>query len=108
MSATKTKKSKTPASRDPQNPEAATSPESPPTEAGSKPAKPGKATTRPGVRIVSVGFPSKVARQLKLLSSISGESIASIVVGAVSRVVAKRLPEALAELAKVEESGDGE
>ena len=51
-------------------------------------------------RIVSVGFPSKLARQLKLLSSVSGESIASIVVASVTRTIAKRLPGALEAIAK--------
>jgi hypothetical protein len=107
MSTTKTRKTKTP------NPDTA-KPDSPvpagqEPEGSGKPVKVGKIeNSRPGVRIVSVGFPSKIARQLKLLSSVSGESIASIVVGAVSRVVAKRLPDVLAEIAKIEENGDGE
>ena len=106
MSTAKTRKTKTP-SPDTQNAEAAPPAASQEPEASAKPAKSEKGS-RPGVRVVSVGFPSRTARQLKLISSISGESIASIVISAVTRVIAKRLPDALAEIAKADSDPDAE
>ena len=53
-------------------------------------------------------FPSKLARQLHLLASVEGVSIASIVTGAVGRAVAKRLPNALAGIARADEIAKGE
>jgi hypothetical protein len=51
-----------------------------------------------GTKVLSVAFPRKTVRQLKLLSSIEGVSIASIVVSSVTRSVGKRLPGALETL----------
>lgn len=101
MSTTRPSKSKRAKSREPHSPDAATPGESQEPDAGGKPAKSGKGS-REGVRIVSVAFPSKTARQLKLLSSVSGEPLASIVVAAVTRVISKRLPDALAEIAQTD------
>ena len=100
------RKPKNPRNTKPQSPEAATLGENQEAEAGGKAGRPVK--SREGVRIVSLGFPSKLARQLHLLASVEGVSIASIVTGAVGRAVAKRLPNALAEIAKADESPERE
>lgn len=104
MRPTKTKKTKTSKNPETQNPEAATPAENQAPEASGKPEKAGKGS-REGVRIVSVAFPSKVARQLRLLASVEGVSIASIVVGSVSRTISKRLPAALEAIAKADAEG---
>jgi hypothetical protein len=49
-------------------------------------------------RMISVAFPSKTVRQLKLLANVEGTSIASIVIASVTKTVAKRLPAALEAL----------
>jgi len=59
----------------------------------SKSAK--KAETK---KVLSVSFPGKTVRQLKLLASVEGVSLASIVVASVTRTVSKRLPAALEAL----------
>ncbi len=106
MSTTKASKPKRAKNSETQNPDTTTPAESQQPEVGGKPLK--TAThSRAGMRIVSVAFPVKTARQLRLLSSVSGEPMASIVVSAVTRVIAKRLPDALADIAKAD-LGDGE
>ena len=101
MRSTKTTKTKTPAKPETQNREADTPTAIQPPDTSGKPARSGKGS-REGVRIVSTAFPSRIARQLRLLSSITGEPMASIVVSAVSRVIAKRLPDALAEISNAD------
>lgn len=107
MRSTKTPKTKTPTKPETQGPDATSPAENQPPVAGGKAAKSGK-SSRDGLRIVSTAFPSRIARKLRLLSSISGEPMASIVVSAVSRVIAKRLPDALAEISKADADDSGE
>lgn len=107
MSTTKTRKRKNPRNTEPQNPEVATPGANQEPEASGKAATSGKGS-RENVRIVSVAFPSRTARQLRLLSSVTGEPMASIVVGAVTRVIEKKLPDALAEITKTDKSPEGE
>lgn len=108
MSAAKTKKTKTPNNPETQAPDAVSAAEHPQAEASGKPAKSGKATTRPGMRILSVAIPEKLARQVRLLCSVEGTSAQSLVEAALKRAVAKRLPNALAELAKTDGDADPE
>jgi hypothetical protein len=53
-----------------------------------------------------VNFPARTVRQLKLLASVEGVSIASIVVSSVTKTVAKRLPAALESIAKTDVEAD--
>jgi hypothetical protein len=71
-------------------------PEAPADTATTKDAKaPKKEEKR---RIISVAFPNKTVRQLKLLASVEGVTVASIVIASVTKSVAKRLPAALEAL----------
>ena len=71
-------------------------PEAPADTATTKDAKaPKKEEKR---RVISVAFPNKTVRQLKLLASVEGVTVASIVIASVSKSVAKRLPAALEAL----------
>lgn len=49
-------------------------------------------------RVISVAFPARTVKQLKLLANVEGVSIASIVIASVSKTVAKRLPGAIEAL----------
>jgi hypothetical protein len=62
--------------------------------------KDGKSSKKPDDkrRVISIAFPSKIVRQLKLLSSVEGTSIASIVIASVTRTLHKRLPSAIEAL----------
>jgi hypothetical protein len=104
MSSTKTKTRKTPKKLETQSPEGATPAETSPEQDS---AKTGKSTTRPGMRILSVAIPEKLARQVRLLCSVEGTSAQAIVEAALRRAVAKRLPAALADIAKTD-ADDGE
>lgn len=105
MSTSKSNKSKRAKLEDTQNHETATVSGNEAPEAAGSPTRSAK-RGREGVRIVSVACPAKLARQLKLLSSVTGEPISAIVISAVGRVVSKRLPDALAEIAKADANGD--
>ncbi len=106
MSKPKTKKRSTPKTPETQNPEAATPAENQEPEA-SKPAKSSKTTTRPGMRILSVAIPERLARQVRLLCSVEGTSAQAIVETALSRAVAKRLPAALEAISKTDVDDGG-
>jgi len=84
-----------------------------PVEAAGKPADPKTASTSPesttskdtksakkveSKKVLSVAFPAKAVRALKLLASAQGVSIASIVVASVTRTVNKQLGAALESL----------
>jgi len=84
-----------------------------PVEASSKPADPKTAAPSPesatskdakstkkveATKVLSVAFPAKAVRALKLLASAQGVSIASIVVASVTRTVNKQLGAALESL----------
>ena len=95
MTPTKPNKSENPKTSEPQIPEATAPAASPQAEATAKVEKPGKSSSRDGKRILSVGIPDKLARQLKLLCNVEGVSASSIVIAAVQRAVNKRLGAAL-------------
>ena len=106
MSPTKTRKTKTTKNPDAPTTEATTPAETPQDGGKQVETKPVKGDQ---VRkILSVNFPARTLRQLKLpmLASVDGVSIASIVVAAVTKTVAKRLPNALAEIAKADVDGE--
>ena len=106
MSTSKTKKTKAPKNTATQNPDAVSVADNQEPEAGGKPAKSGTATTRPGMKILSVAIPERLARQVRLLCSVEGTSAQAIVETALRRAVAKCLPEALAEIAKADGGAD--
>jgi hypothetical protein len=106
MSTTKTKKSRSTKNHEIEITDAPTPAENQQADAGGRPAKSSKTTTRPGMKILSVALPEKLARQVRLLCSVEGTSAQAIVEAALRRAVAKRLPGALAELAKTD--GDAE
>lgn len=104
MSTTKTRKTKSPKNPDTTTPEATTPAE---TSTEQATAKASKATTRPGMRILSVAIPEKLGRQVRLLCSVEGTSAQAIVEAALRRAVAKRLPAALEAISKTD-SDDSE
>ncbi len=100
MSAAKTKRTKPPSDPNSPNPDAATPGEA--QEASVKPARSDKTTTRPGMKILSVAIPERLARQVRLLCSVEGASAQTIVETALRRAVAKRLPAALEAISKAD------
>ena len=64
--------------------------EPPKNDTGAKPAK-----AEDDRRAVSTYFPSKLAQQLRLLASVTRESVSAIVIASVSRTLAKKLRSAL-------------
>ncbi len=99
MRTSKNRKSKAPKNPEPQSPETTTHVETP---VESATTKAGKATTRPGKRILSVAIPEKLARQVRLLCNVEGTSAQQLVESALKRAVAKRLPDALAAISKTD------
>ena len=102
MSAAKTKKPKTSTNPEAQGPNAAAPADNQEPEASGKPAKSGKTTTRPGMKILSVAIPDKLARQVRLLCTVEGTSAQALVESALRRAVAKRLSTALESISKAD------
>ncbi len=111
MSPTKTNKPESPKNPETSNPTSATPPATPTPEASTKtndyappesPAakgngKPGKSKTpvREGTRIISVAIPERLARQVKLLCGVTGQTAQALVESALQRAVNKQLASAL-------------
>jgi hypothetical protein len=91
----KPEKTESPKTPETASADAVSAPANPQAEASSKTEKSGKSSSRDGKRILSVGIPDKLARQLKLLCNVEGVSASSIVIAAVQRAVNKRLGAAL-------------
>jgi hypothetical protein len=95
MTPTKPNKSENPKTPEPQTAAAPAPAANQQAEGSGKTEKSGKPSSRDGKRILSVGIPDKLARQLKLLCNVEGVSASSIVIAAVQRAVNKRLGAAL-------------
>jgi hypothetical protein len=104
MSTTKIRKTRAVKNPDNSNTDTATSAE-PTADAGQEAATKSSKSDQ-ARRVVSVNFPARTVRQLKLLASVEGVSIASIVVSSVTKTVAKRLPAALESIAKTDVEAD--
>jgi hypothetical protein len=110
MSPTKPTKHENPKASEASNPVPAASAASPPAEANTKAdpsasadgahakanGKPGKPkNTAEGTRIISVAIPERLARQVKLLCSVTGTTAQALVQSALQKAVNKQLASAL-------------